>query len=485
MKKKVCIVHYNTPEITNAVIRSVWKHTPDCEVTVFDNSDQRPFVQMDGVTVIDNTKGQICDFDKWIAGYKNARETVCNNGSEKHMWSVEYLYQNSDDGFVLLDSDALVKEDISPFFDESVAWVGQTEDRPANWNHVRRLMPYCLWVNVPMCKKAGITFMSEGRIFMVSHMGPPWYDTGASFYHDCMSANLPYKEVEINGYVEHLVGGSQARLSKAWRAWLAKNRRLYEDDFDKIDADGEKILVVIPYCSQGAQGRELEYAVAGWRRHFKENYLIVLAGEDHPVTKTGDDIICIESERVPPKDGQYRQHLDYVSCFKKVRKAFPDSKGFIFVADDCYAVNDFDMSDVMLLKSRSNDILALPTSDNAWQRDKAKTRKALVERGYPTRNFTTHLPQWFEWNKLEKLWDEFDMESESYVMEDLYYNIYFQTRIPFQLNLDFDNFKCGVYRPNPRMEYIENAFRSKIWLQNSNEGWIPALDKMLARYYGI
>ena len=41
-------------------------------------------------------------------------------------------------------------------------------------------------------------------------------------------------------------------------------------------------LVVIPYLASAAQGRELEYAIAGWRRHFKEDFLIVLTGENLP-----------------------------------------------------------------------------------------------------------------------------------------------------------------------------------------------------------
>lgn len=243
------------------------------------------------------------------------------------------------------------------------------------------------------------------------------------------------------------------------------------------------ILVVIPYCSAGAQGRELEYAVAGWRKHFKEDYLIVIVGEDHPVTKTGDDIMYIASERVPEKDGQYRQHLDYVSCFKKVRAAFPQSKGFIFVADDVYAVNDFDLIDVQFLKQDA------PTSDfridssNAWRRDKMKTKSRLIADGYPTRSFTTHLPQWYDWKKLEALWERYDMENESYVMEDLYFNIYYNDRVALQLHIDHDNLKCGVYRQNPRMNYIQNAFKDKIWINNSPDGWIPALDKMLNDYY--
>ena len=253
----------------------------------------------------------------------------------------------------------------------------------------------------------------------------------------------------------------------------------------KTSQKQEKVLVVIPYCSLGAQGRELEYAVAGWRKHFKEDYLIVLAGESHPVMETGDDIICIESERVPEKKGQYRQHLDYVSCLKKVHAAFPKSKGFIMVADDVYAINDFDLTDVKLLKQRESEVNADPRSFNAWIRDKAKTKKVLLEGGYPTRGFTTHLPQYYEWGKLEALWEKYDMENESYVMEDLYYNIYYPTRIPLQLHIDFDNFKCGIYRRNPRLDYIDRAFKKQIWLQNSPEGWIPYLEEALKRHYCI
>ena len=246
-----------------------------------------------------------------------------------------------------------------------------------------------------------------------------------------------------------------------------------------------KYLVVIPYCSQGAQGRELEYAVAGWRKHFKENYLIVLAGEDHPVTKTGDDICCVESPRVPGKDGQYRQHLDYVSCFKKVRTAFPESKGFIFVADDVYAVNDFYIGDVKKLKALPNDIFSTANPFNGWEIDTVKTRSKLLELGYPIHNYTTHLPQWYEWDKLERIWEQFDMENVSYTFEDLYYNIYFKDEHPFKLNQELDDIKFGIYRRGITEDQIRNALERKIWITNSPVGWTNELDKILKEYYGI
>lgn len=485
MIKNVAIIHYNTPELTSACIDSLLRSTPDCRVIVFDNSDKYRFPLRKDVTVIDNTTGDIINFERLVSKYPNRRRTVNNHASSKHIASVDYLFDILKDGFVLLDSDVLIKKDISVFFDEQYAWVGEIDEHPEFDFQSRRLLPFLLYINVPMLAKYGIRFWHEGMSYKLSHRGvAPFYDTGGSLLFDCDNANLPSKELRISEYIEHFGGASYS--GKPWRVWLDEHETLYTDMEESKISNKDRILVVIPYCSQGAQGRELEYAVAGWRKHFKENYLIVIAGEYHPIVETGDDIVCVESVRVEPKEGMYRQHLDYVSCFRKVHKQFPDSKGFIFVADDVYAVNDFDMVDVMFLKQKASNLDDFnPDSTNKWKVDKARTRELLKREGYPTRNFTTHLPQYFEWDKIEKLWDKYDMDNVSYVIEDLYYNIYYPTRIPLQIHIDHDNVKCGVYRSNPCLEYISNAFRDKIWLQNSPEGWIEELEKALMKHYGM
>lgn len=251
----------------------------------------------------------------------------------------------------------------------------------------------------------------------------------------------------------------------------------------------DKILVVIPYLASAAQGRELEFAVAGWKHHFIHPCHIVIVGEglgnvpDSIVDNGG--ISFIESPRVPAIQGQYRQHLDYVNCLRKVREAFPEGEEFIFVADDCYAVNDFDLADVKFLKMQEPDLRFNAKSKNGWERDKAKTRDALIRDGYPTRNFTTHLPQCYNWARLETLWDRFKMDSESHVMEDLYYNIWHSCRIPFRLDRRRDNLKLGLYSKNPDLAELNRAMVTKIWITNSPEGWVPMLEDLLKAHYGI
>ena len=122
MVRDIAIIHFNTPELTRATIESVRKHTPGCRFTVFDNSDKRPFVPMSGVKVFDNTKGQIIDFDAMLARYPKRRSTMYYHASAKHIACVDYLFDVLTEGFVLLDSDVLVKADISRFFDVQAAW---------------------------------------------------------------------------------------------------------------------------------------------------------------------------------------------------------------------------------------------------------------------------------------------------------------------------------------------------------------------------
>ena len=225
MQKNVAIVHYNTPELTTAAVLSLWKHTPDAAVTVFDNSDRRPFPPMEGVRLIDNTCGKVVDFQSLIDRYPDKIKTACNFGSEKHIASVDYMFDLFPEGFVLADSDVLFKRDISELFDASVAWYGSIEYEPRFWFQARRCLPFLLWINVPMCKAHGVRFFHDGYVYKLSHKGAPYYDTGGSFYKECIEARLPYIETNIFRFIEHL-GGASCHPTK-WKEWLEQHKDLY------------------------------------------------------------------------------------------------------------------------------------------------------------------------------------------------------------------------------------------------------------------
>lgn len=222
-------VHYNTPELTGALIRSVRKWMPaDTRITVFENSSlpKRRLKPEPGVTIIDNTRGQVIDFDafleRWPEREKNERSCF---GSVRHMMSVDYMFDVLPDGFILLDSDVLLKRDLSELADPAVSWCGQLQyGMTFGRGRFRpRALPFVCWINVPMCREHGIRYFDENRTWKLKP--GMFYDTGASFYLDCRRHDLPERQINWEDWVVHFKGGSWDDRDPA--EWLRQNQRFY------------------------------------------------------------------------------------------------------------------------------------------------------------------------------------------------------------------------------------------------------------------
>ena len=248
----------------------------------------------------------------------------------------------------------------------------------------------------------------------------------------------------------------------------------------------EKILVVIPYLAQAAQGREIEYAVAGWRKHFKEDYLIVVVGDYNKIVDTGDDITFINCPRIEkPMLGNYWPHLDHVNKFRKVRDNFPGSKGFIYTCDDIYAVKDFTMEDVLRPKVKRLRIAGTHDHKNAWVRDNVRTRDVLIREKLNLYDWVCHLPVYYEWDKLFAIYDKYGCDKKSYVVEQLYFNTYYPDAQPFLLNAETDNIQFKMWRPWHTVEQLREAMPKKIWISNSVKGYKPEIEQVLREHYGL
>ena len=237
-KKTVVIVNFNTTDLTVAAIRSLNKHTPGCKVVVFDNSDKEAFLSgkpkdadelLGNVDVIDNTKGQLIDFEQFLAEYPDKYPTPENNwGSAKHCKTIDYCMDLFPEGFLLMDSDVLVRKDVTPFFDSSYAWSGLVDLHRNRWNYkLPRVLPYLCYINVPLLKANGVRYFNGEKMWALSHRHPDmWYDTGCWFYEACHGFSLPENHLNIDDYILHLRHGS-------WNAceageWLEANRELWE-----------------------------------------------------------------------------------------------------------------------------------------------------------------------------------------------------------------------------------------------------------------
>lgn len=230
--RTVVIINFNTQKLTEAAIRSLENHTLGCRIVVFDNSDKEPFVNTFSninVKVVDNTKGQHIDFEKMLAEYPDKYPTPENNyGSAKHCMTIDYCFELFPDGFLLMDSDVLVKKDVSPLFDASCAWVGNVEIHSNRANcKLPRVLPYLCYINVPLLRKYGVRYFNRDKMWALSHRYPDmWYDTGCWFYEECHRLSLPESHVNINDYILHLRHGSW--ISSEQDEWLDVHRDLWE-----------------------------------------------------------------------------------------------------------------------------------------------------------------------------------------------------------------------------------------------------------------
>lgn len=237
-----------------------------------------------------------------------------------------------------------------------------------------------------------------------------------------------------------------------------------------------KILVIIPYCAEGAQGHELELAVNGWLKHFNEDFELVLVGDYSPAAVD----TFIECPRIVHRDdGNYLPHLDHVHKFLTVLRLYPDAEGFIYACDDMYAVRDFTLADVKRLKYIDDDMGGSLLSPNAWERDVAKTRNLCVAEGLPVRNYVCHLPVWYDRDKLLAIYKKYDCEHDSCVVEDIYFNTYYAGEDADHV----DKWRLGLNSTELSEEELRERMNGVTWVTNSPLGWSEKLEKVLTEHY--
>ena len=193
MKKTIAIVHFNTPELTTAGIKSIRKKGGmDWKVVVFDNSNERPFTitePLGDITIIDNTKGQIIDFGAELAKFPNKCSYLSTFASAKHMLSVQKLWELLPQGFILMESDVILSQPIDFLWDENYAAVGKIQHFAGTGRlEPDRLLPMLCYMNVPKLVANGAKYFDPVRNFGLHSDDEKdplnWYDTGASLLED-------------------------------------------------------------------------------------------------------------------------------------------------------------------------------------------------------------------------------------------------------------------------------------------------------------
>lgn len=239
MKKSVAIVHYNTPELAEAAILSLRKHCVEqYQVYIFDNSDAKPFTKkMKDVKVFDNTKGKYVDFEAELAKYPNMEKKMgelSNQGSVKHMLSVQKLWELVPDGFILLESDVLISKNIDFLWDENFAAAGKVQYlQRVGRKEKDRLTPFLCYLNVPLLRENGARYYDPLRCWNL-HQGrnnpANYWDTGACVLDDIRRTKPQlvcrcYPDLDKCYF--HFHGGSWRNDETTKQKWLNEHKDLW------------------------------------------------------------------------------------------------------------------------------------------------------------------------------------------------------------------------------------------------------------------
>lgn len=246
MKKNIVIVHYNTPYLTECLVRSINLFVEDAIIYIFDNSDKNPFTaKFDNVTVLDNTKGGIIDFDKWLENYPDRTKSSAfrnNYASAKHCYSIQKCMELIEENFILLDSDVLLKKDVSNLIDENFVFVGGTEIWKARTPMLgstprakTRAIPYMCFINTKMCKKHNIKYFNDKYMYGLSPNGDS-YDTGSYFFEQFVKKGLKWRKINCNEYIAHYKAGAWVDSAKKYdnynpisiEKWLEIHKNLWD-----------------------------------------------------------------------------------------------------------------------------------------------------------------------------------------------------------------------------------------------------------------
>lgn len=238
MKKNIVIVHYNTPLLTECLVRSINLFVKDAVIYIFDNSDKYPFTAyFDNVLVLDNTKGDIINFNKWLEKYPNRNRSSEHTrifGSAKHCYSVQKCIEIIRENFILLDSDVLLKRDISDLYDDDVIYAAEIETQPLCT--IKRVLPFITYINSKLCIEKGVHYFDDNYMHgLYKNAISDRYDTGSGFYINASKFN--HKELKYSDYVVHYGHGSWNKTNRKVKItandWLEINKKYWTNEKNK------------------------------------------------------------------------------------------------------------------------------------------------------------------------------------------------------------------------------------------------------------
>lgn len=233
-----------------------------------------------------------------------------------------------------------------------------------------------------------------------------------------------------------------------------------------ISKECNHISVVIPYCKELAQGKELLYALRSWEKHVRFGINMVVIGDREDWFS--EDITFIEHQCISDNP--------QVDIAKKLQLALSSPEVtdcFIWTNDDIYLINPISLAHIELPK-----ILGELAPN--------ETTRSFLKKAYlPILNYNTHTPVIFNKELLNEMFSRFpELESEGFLIPTVYFNAIMPLKgYPIELDWKRDQFVLPIVSSNPDEKKVIELLVNKVFLNNAESGYSQWLEQFLERLF--
>lgn len=232
--------------------------------------------------------------------------------------------------------------------------------------------------------------------------------------------------------------------------------------------------VVIPYCKEFAQGKELLFALRSWYNNalFPANLVIIGDREDW----FGEEVTVIEHQRTSDNP-----QIDTMEKLKLAIESSEVTERFIWTNDDIYLVNRVSLAHIEIPKVLGE--LNPSQFKGVYANNMSRTVMLLDKIGLPKLNYGTHTPVLFEKSKLMEMLERFPEAESGVLFSSLYFNSQAFPAHPVVLNWKTDQFLLPVISQNPDEQKAKELLRRKVFLNNTVSGHSAWLEKFLEQMF--
>jgi hypothetical protein len=246
-------------------------------------------------------------------------------------------------------------------------------------------------------------------------------------------------------------------------------QKIHDSNIQKENLqENEKISVVFPYLASAANGLELMYALRGWEENFKDFQIVIIG--DRP------DFISDQVIHIPHVATFDSPQLDVTAKLLQAIASELITEDFIFTNDDIYPVNYIELADISELKCAGFLGSTKKSANPKYMEKLLRTRDLLAIRKLPVYDYSTHTPYLFNKTRLAKVIERYKADQEPLLISSLYFNTCFKDEVPRVIKGGSAGDVIGyVYRSNPDINVLKEAFMSRKFINHNSEGYAAVL----------